>query len=94
MRGNPWIKLTMDTWALGVEASSVIGLRTLKMAAGGAGAQREAALMINEKIASTVDLQMRAMTGGLGMTPHGAASRTVAHYRRKVRANRRRLSKV
>lgn len=94
MRANPWMKLTMDAWSLGVEASSVIGLRTLKMAAGGPAAQTEAALMIHEKIASTLDLQMRAMTGGLGMTPHRAASRTVAHYRRKVRANRRRLSKV
>ena len=45
MRGNPWIKLTMDTWSLGIEASSVIGLRTLKMAAGGPAAQTEAALM-------------------------------------------------
>lgn len=94
MRANPWMKLTMDTWSLGVEASSVIGLRTLKMAAGGPEAQTEAALMINEKIASTLALQMRAMTGGLGITPHGAAAKTVAHYRRKVRANRRRLSKV
>jgi hypothetical protein len=32
------------------------------------------------------------MTGGLGATPQRAVSRTIAHYRRKVRANRRRLS--
>lgn len=94
MRANPWMKLTMDAWSLGIEASSVIGLRTLKIAAGGPAAQTEAALMINEKIASTLDLQMRAMTGGLGITPHGAVAKTVAHYRRKVRANRRRLSKA
>jgi hypothetical protein len=94
MRANPWMKLTMDAWSLGIEASSVIGLRTLKMAAGGPAAQTEAALMINEKIASTLDLQLRAMTGGLGITPHAAASKTLAHYRRKVRANRRRLSKA
>ena len=94
MRTNPWMKLTMATWSLGMEAASVIGLRTLKMAAGGQAAQTEAALMINEKIASTLDLQIRAMTGGLGITPHRAASKTVAHFRRKVRANRRRLSQV
>ncbi|MES2342428.1 MAG: hypothetical protein V4597_12165 [Pseudomonadota bacterium] len=91
---NPWMRLTMDTWALGVEASSVIGLRTLKMAAGGAAAQAEAELMVREKIESGLALQARAMTGGLGLTAHGAAARTVAHYRRKVRANRRRLSKI
>lgn len=91
---NPWMRLTMDTWALGVEVSSVIGLRTLKMAAGGAAAQAEAELMVREKIESGLALQARAMTGGLGLTAHGAAARTVAHYRRKVRANRRRLSKI
>lgn len=91
---NPWMRLTMDTWALGVEASSVIGLRTLKMAAGGAAAQAEAELMVREKIESGLALQARAMTGGLGLTAHGAAARTVAHYRRKARANRRRLSKI
>jgi hypothetical protein len=34
------------------------------------------------------------MTGQLGTTPHGAASKTLSHYRRKVRANRRRLTKI
>lgn len=91
---NPWMRLTMDSWALGMEASTVIGLRTLKMAVGGPAAQAEAALMINEKIAASLALQSRAMTGGLGFTPQAAAAKTVAHYRRKVRANRRRLTKI
>jgi hypothetical protein len=33
------------------------------------------------------------MSGALGLSPHSAAAATVAHYRRKVRANRRRLSR-
>ncbi len=82
----------MDSWALGIEASTVIGLRTIKLAAGGAAAQAETSRMISEKIESGLALQARAMTGGLGLTAHGAAGKTIAHYRRKVRANRRRLS--
>jgi hypothetical protein len=34
------------------------------------------------------------MTGGMGLTPASAAARTVAHYRRKVRANQRRLTRL
>jgi hypothetical protein len=90
---NPWIKISMDAWALGLEASSVIGLRTMKLAAGGAAAQTEAELMVREKIEAGMALQARAMAGGLGITPQGAAAKTLAHYRRKVRANQRRLSK-
>ena len=48
--------------------------------------------MVSEKVEAGVALQMLALTGGLGVTPHGAAAKTVAHYRRKVRANRRRLA--
>ena len=91
---NPWLRLSMDAMALGLEASSVIGLRTLKMAAGGPGADAEARLMISEKIAATMDLQFKAMTGALGLSPAGAASKSLTHYRRKVRANRRRRHRV
>jgi hypothetical protein len=91
---NPWLRLTMDTWSLGFEASSVIGLRVMKMAAGGAAAQAELGRMLAEKVDAGIALQTLALTGGLGVTPHGAAARTVAHYRRKVRANARRLAKA
>ena len=77
-----------------MEASSVIGLRTLKIAAGGAAGEREARQMVDEKIDAALSLQSLAMTGGLGLTPATVAARTLTHYRRKVRANRRRLSKV
>jgi len=91
---NPWMRLGFDAWSLGAESSAVIGLRLMKMAAGGAAAETEAHRMISEKVEAGLALQTLAMTGGLGVTPHGAAARTLAHYRRKVRANRRRLLKV
>jgi hypothetical protein len=90
---NPWLRLGFNAWSLGVEASSVIGLRTLKIAAGGAAADAESRRMVDEKVRAGLELQSLALTGGLGLTPQGAAARTLAHYRRKVRANQRRLLK-
>ena len=92
-RRNPWIGISLDAWQLGVEAASVIGLRTLKMASGGPAADAEGRRMLAEKIDAGLAWQALAMTGGLGLTPQSAAAKTLTHYRRKVRANRRRLSK-
>jgi hypothetical protein len=89
---NPWVRFGLDAWSLGLEASSVIGLRALKIAAGGAAADAESRLMITEKLEAGWDLQTKALTGALGLTPQIAASRTLAHYRRKVRSNHRRLA--
>jgi hypothetical protein len=77
---------------LTLEASSVIALRMLKAAAGGTPAAAEASRMVDEKIEAGLALQGKAMTGQLGPTAHGAASKVIAHYRRKVKANRRRLT--
>lgn len=92
-RRNPWIGVGFQAWSLGLEASAVIGLRTLKIAQGGAAAQAEARRMIEEKAEAAAALQIKALTGALGATPAKASARAIAHYRRKVRANRRRLSK-
>lgn len=50
--------------------------------------------MVSEKVDAGLALQTLALTGGLGLTPHDAAAKTLTHYRRKVRANRRQLSKA
>ncbi|MGH6963683.1 MAG: hypothetical protein ACREE0_04310 [Phenylobacterium sp.] len=92
-RANPWIGIGFDAWRLGLEASTVIGLRTMKIAQGGAAGEAEAQRMVQEKIDAGLALQALALTGGLGMNPATASARTLAHYRRKVSANRRRLMK-
>lgn len=92
-RSNPWLRLGWDAWALGVEASTVVTLRALKIAAGGAAGEAEARRMLEEKVEAGLALQAKALSGALGATPHGAAALSLAHYRRLVRANRRRLSK-
>jgi hypothetical protein len=39
---NPWISLGIKAWQIGFEAQSVIALRMLRLAAGGARAEAEA----------------------------------------------------
>jgi len=88
---NPWLQISLDAWSLGMEASTVMGLRTLKLAVGDTA---EAQRMFSEKLDAAFDLQRMAMTGGLGMSAEAAASRTLTHYRRRVKANVRRLSRI
>ena len=92
-RANPWLGIGWDAWRLSLEAGTVIGLRTLKLAQGGAAGQAEAERMVREKMQAGLDLQALALTGGLGATPASASARTLALYRRRVNANRRRLAK-
>ena len=47
---NPWFRFGVNAWSLGTDASSVIALRRLKIAAGGVAAEVEACRMVNEKI--------------------------------------------
>jgi hypothetical protein len=88
---TPWVRNYFDAWSLGLEASSVILLRALKIAAGGAEAEAESRLMFSEKIDAGWTIQRKAMTRGLGLTAHGATAMVLAHYRRRIRSNQRRL---
>ncbi len=77
---------------MALDASHVIGLRLTKFAAWDNAAMSEAQLMFSEKIGAVAELQLMAMTGGLGQTPQGQAAKAITHLRRKVSSNRRRLS--
>lgn len=90
---NSWLQIWVDTWTLGFEASSVIGLRAVRMAGGGAAATIEAHRMVSEKIEASLALQGKALNGGLGITALSAAANTLEHYREKVRANQTRLAR-
>lgn len=79
-------KLFFEMSMLAFEAQQVVWLRSMKLAAGGAAAKREAALMISEKASAGQNAILKAATG---TAPTGI----VRGYRRKVRANARRLSK-
>lgn len=90
-RRADWVSLGFDTWLLGLEAAQVVWLRGWRLAAGDARAEREARLMIDEKIAAYSAFCWSAATGGAGSSPEAVARSAVRHYGRKVRANRRRL---
>lgn len=91
--GQDWPRLAMDAWWLGAEASHVIWLRWGRLAQGGALAHREANRMVAEKWKANVDLAMALATGSFGSEARGIAQGTVSHYRKRVRANRTRLTR-
>jgi hypothetical protein len=70
----------------------VIGLRLLRIANGGALAAREANRMIAEKFETAVEAQFAACAAIATGEPARAFDRAAATYRRRVRANRRRLT--
>jgi hypothetical protein len=82
-----WFDLTMRTTLLAFEAQRVIGLRVMKMAAGGPAAGREAERMVAEKGEAMAEAATILATGG-------SPEAVVRHYRTRVRANERRLSKT
>jgi hypothetical protein len=92
-RRIPWFSLSMDAMSLGFEAQSVIGMRLVKAAWGGANAQKEAHLMISEKTQAAVDAQMVLARSVLVGEGHLGPARAMALYRRRVKANQRRLHK-
>lgn len=87
LKAKPMFKLFLEMSMLAFEAQQAIWLRGMKLAAGGSAAEREAGLMVSEKVSAGQDAFFKAATG---KAPLGI----VRGYRRKVRANVRRLSKM
>jgi len=77
----PWFAATM----LAIESTHVVALRLPKFAAGGRRAHIEARRTVTEKISE-------AMAAGAILMGGGSGSRVIARYRRRVRANARRLA--
>lgn len=82
----PWWKLGMDATMLAYESQQVIGMRLARLALGGSAAQVEAERMVTEKMVAAGEAVLLMASGG-------TAAGVVAGYRRKVRANARRLSR-
>ncbi len=78
---------------LSAKAGMVMTLRMARIPAGGSAGAAEAEMMVTEKVSAAIELQTRLMTGALGVTSLGATQGTLKHYRRKVSANNRRLSR-
>ncbi len=78
-----WFRLSMDATMLGLEAQSVIWTRVSQMALG-QGSPEENLRMVTEKVAALGEAAAIIASGG-------TAHRVVKGYRRKVRANIKRL---
>jgi hypothetical protein len=91
---NPWISFTAKAWQVGLEAQGVIALRVLRLATGGARAEAEATRLMNEKIPAAAEAQAAAATAVMqGHKEHVVAGKAPAAYSKRVRANKRRLSR-
>jgi hypothetical protein len=91
---NPWFSLTLKTIQLGLEAQSVIALRMMRLAAGGAAAPTEARRMISDKIAAGVEAQaVAASSFAAGHKNTVIAGKVLQAVKKRVRANKRRLSR-
>jgi hypothetical protein len=89
----PWLSLAMSGTRLAADAQQVIALRLAKLAAGGPKAKREASLMVSEKVKTLADSQMLIVSAvGRGKVDK-AGQQVLGLYRRRVSANKKRLSK-
>jgi hypothetical protein len=81
--GFPWLASAM----LAFEACEVIRLRLTKFAAAGDDADREAQLMVSEKVDAMFEAGASLMSGA-------SAADIIGRYREHVAANARRLSAI
>jgi hypothetical protein len=79
-----WMNFAFDSALLCAEAQEVMGLRLMKIASGGIHAEHEARLMIVEKSIAFADAALCLAAGD-------SLDAVLRHYRRIVRANKRRL---
>ncbi len=91
---NPWLALASQTALLGFEAQRVMALRMMRIAAGGARGRAEAEHMVTEKFAAAVEAQAATVAGAVeGRSAQRTAKKALNVYKKRVRANRRRLAR-
>jgi hypothetical protein len=89
---NPWFALSLNALQMGIEAQTVIALRMLRLASGGALMKAEASRMATEKVAAAVEAQTVAAVATIsGRPPHVVANKALKVLKKRVRANKRRL---
>jgi hypothetical protein len=85
-----------DNWfeaaRFGADVHRVMTLRVMRIASGGPDAAKEARDMVSEKLTAFGEAHMAALSAlAIGSSLNVAAAKAYAPYRRRVRANRRRL---
>jgi hypothetical protein len=93
-RWNAWFALSSQAARVCWDAQTVVFLRSLRMAQGGARAEAEAHRMIIEKFSALAEAQLAATAAALkGAKRHHVAKKALAMYAGRVRRNRRRLAR-
>jgi hypothetical protein len=91
---NAWFALSSEAALLGLEAQHVIALRLMRLAAGGALAESEAGRMVAEKVEALGEAQAAAAIAAMkGGNSNQVAKKALGVYKKRIRSNRRRLSK-
>jgi hypothetical protein len=83
---STWMKFSLDAARLGYEMQTVMALRMLKLARGGAAATTEAQRMVAEKGAAFAEAAATLATGG-------SMNKAMRRVRSRVNQNKRRLSR-
>jgi hypothetical protein len=90
-----WLALSLQTARLGWQAQGVMALRLMRMAAQPARSQTEARRMVTEKVAALGEAQAAAAAVLIkGGKSHRAAKKVLGVYKKRVSANRRRLTRA
>lgn len=89
--GGAFANMAFQGSMLAMESSQVIALRLAKLAMGGPDVQREAELMVSEKLETLADCGALMVKAAMVGKHDLGADKMMQLYRRKVRANRRRL---
>ena len=91
---NPWLELSLKAVQMGMEAQSVIALRMLRLATGGARMEAEASRMVTDKVAAAAETQAVAAVSALsGRSPHVVVTKAPRVVKKRVRGNKRRRSR-
>ena len=90
---NPWLELSLKAVHMGMEAQSVIALRLLRLATGGTRMKAEASRMVTDKVAAAEAQAVAAVSALSGRSPHVVANQAPRVVKKRVRANKRRLSR-
>ena len=92
---QPYFSLCFKYTLLAIEAQQVIALRMMRVAAGGPRADREMRRMVSEKAVAIAQIGLETATAmAAGQSGGAIAHSAVRGYRKRVRANRRRLSPI
>ena len=91
---NPWFAILFQAARLVWEAQNVMALRWMRLTGAGSAGHSEVRRMVTEKLAALAEAHTAAATVAIkGGNPPAVAKKVMRVYKKRVGANKRRLSK-